>query len=249
MSLGVGRCELIYSSASNALTSILLSECWSAFLWKFLGNPSSKILEGSIFEKLITGNFCSGTYATGRVPHFRFCESYFFLNFTVFVPGSSKDGDELSELSREFDCSRPVFSDLLESIEGLCFSSLDLVVLFDCLNTSNSQQIRTTCDVLLFLLDFIDPVNVLERWVKCSVFCHPPVRFNSVPSRSVTFWKGSVDPDAYLWLTDLDPDPTVQWPTRNQQRIILFQFFCLLLLKRPATSFLKDNKSYEVTKQ
>jgi hypothetical protein len=37
-------------------------------------------------------------------------------------------------------------------------------VLFDCLNTTDRKQIDATCDVLRYLLEFLDPVHVLNRY-------------------------------------------------------------------------------------
>ena len=45
----------------------------------------------------------------------------------------------------------------------LFFSSVDLIVLFDCLNTDKERQIEYTLDILKYLFSFMDPAIIIEK--------------------------------------------------------------------------------------
>ena len=61
-----------------------------------------------------------------------------------------------------FIFSLPIF--LSHSVFILMFRDVDLVVVFDCLNTGNDQQIEVACEVIKYLLAFVDPEIVLQKY-------------------------------------------------------------------------------------
>jgi len=59
---------------------------------------------------------------------------------------------------------KPALSALTRADIATGIKDVDLVVLFDCLNTDSSEQIESCIEVLQYLLSFIDPQIVLQRY-------------------------------------------------------------------------------------
>nr|ALS04170.1 26S proteasome non-ATPase regulatory subunit 14 [Acartia pacifica] len=59
---------------------------------------------------------------------------------------------------------KPAMSQLNRETLSKDLSCIDLVALFDCLNTKNTDQIERTCDILNYILQFLDPFFVLEKY-------------------------------------------------------------------------------------
>jgi len=59
---------------------------------------------------------------------------------------------------------KPALSALSRADLAVAIKDVDLVVVFDCLNTGNDQQIEVACEVIKYLLAFVDPEIVLQKY-------------------------------------------------------------------------------------